>query len=169
MTVGKTVSVQTFQRQWFFGGKQSFLDFISEDTKKLQVERHSFFKYIILFIFGSSRLSLLCRFFSSYSKQGLLSNCGVQASCCGAKTRGLAGFNNCSVIAASGLQNLGSVIAASRLQSMGSIIVARGFSCSVACGVFPDQGLNLYLLHWQVDSSPVSHQGSPNIYNLYNK
>ena len=26
-------------------------------------------------------------------------------------------------------------------------------SCSVACGIFPDQGSNLCLLHWQVDSS----------------
>ena len=27
--------------------------------------------------------------------------------------------------------------------------------CSTVCGIFPDQGLNLYLLHWQVDSSPL--------------
>ena len=27
--------------------------------------------------------------------------------------------------------------------------------------VFPTQGLNLRLLHWQVDSLPLSHQGSP--------
>ena len=29
-------------------------------------------------------------------------------------------------------------------------------------GVFPIQGLNLSLLHWQADSSPLSHQGRPN-------
>ena len=28
-------------------------------------------------------------------------------------------------------------------------------------GIFPTQGLNLPLLHWQADSSPLSHQGSP--------
>ena len=28
-------------------------------------------------------------------------------------------------------------------------------------GIFLDQGLNLCLLHWQVDSLPLSHQGSP--------
>ena len=28
----------------------------------------------------------------------------------------------------------------------------HGPSCPVACGIFPDQGLNPYLLHWQVDS-----------------
>ena len=33
-------------------------------------------------------------------------------------------------------------------------------SCSSACGIFLDQGLNSCLLHWQVDSLPLSHQGS---------
>ena len=33
--------------------------------------------------------------------------------------------------------------------------------CSVACGVFLDRGSNPCLLHWQVDSLPLSHQGSP--------
>ena len=33
-------------------------------------------------------------------------------------------------------------------------------SCPVAWGIFPDQGLNLRLLHWQVDSLPLDHQGS---------
>ena len=32
-----------------------------------------------------------------------------------------------------------------------------------ACGVFLDQGSNLCLLHWWVDSLPLSHQGSPGI------
>ena len=27
-------------------------------------------------------------------------------------------------------------------------------------GIFPTQGSNSHLLHWQVDSSPLSHQGS---------
>ena len=39
--------------------------------------------------------------------------------------------------------------------------MARGLSCSTVCGVFPDQGLNSCLLHWQVDSLPLSHQVSP--------
>ena len=28
-------------------------------------------------------------------------------------------------------------------------------------GLFPTQGLNLHLLHWQVDSLPLSHLGIP--------
>ena len=34
-------------------------------------------------------------------------------------------------------------------------------SCSIAHGIFPDQGWNPRLLHWQADSLPLSHQGSP--------
>ena len=36
----------------------------------------------------------------------------------------------------------------------------NGLSCSVAWGVFPDQGLNSCLPHWLADSLPLSHQGS---------
>ena len=43
----------------------------------------------------------------------------------------------------------------------GSVIVAHGPSCSAACGIFPDQGSNLCPLHWQADSQPLRHQGSP--------
>ena len=42
-----------------------------------------------------------------------------------------------------------------------SVVVAHGPSCSAACGIFPDQGLNPGPLHWQADSQPLRHQGSP--------
>ena len=34
----------------------------------------------------------------------------------------------------------------------GSVVVAHGFSCSTACGIFPDQGSNPCPLHWQANS-----------------
>ena len=37
------------------------------------------------------------------------------------------------------------------LEDVGSVVVAHGLSCSEACGIFPDQGLNPCALHWQVD------------------
>ena len=46
----------------------------------------------------------------------------------------------------------------------GSVIVAHGPSCSAACGIFPDQGSNPCPLHWQADSQPLRHQGSPEIF-----
>ena len=46
----------------------------------------------------------------------------------------------------------------------GSVIVAHRPSCSAACGIFPDQGSNPCALHWQADSQPLRHQGSPSYY-----
>ena len=43
----------------------------------------------------------------------------------------------------------------------GSVVVAHGPSCFAACGIFPDQGSNPCPLHWQADSQPLHHQGSP--------
>ena len=44
----------------------------------------------------------------------------------------------------------------------GSAAVAHGPSCSAARGILPDQGSNPCPLHWQADSQPLRHQGSPN-------
>ena len=43
----------------------------------------------------------------------------------------------------------------------GSVVVAHGPSCSAVHGIFPDQGSNPCPLHWQADSQPLRHQGSP--------
>ena len=59
---------------------------------------------------------------------------------------------------------------ARRLQQLwcvGSVaVVAHGLSCSTACGIFPDQGSNPCPLHWQADSYPLCHQGSPSPFFL---
>ena len=47
---------------------------------------------------------------------------------------------------------------------MGSIVAAHRFSCSVACGIFPNQGLNQCPLHCKGDSLPLDHQRSPAYY-----
>ena len=52
------------------------------------------------------------------------------------------------------------------LWGAGSVVVAHRLSCSMACRIFLDWGLNLCLLHWQVKSLPMSHQGSPE-YRLF--
>ena len=49
----------------------------------------------------------------------------------------------------------------------GSVIVAHGPSCSAACGILPDQGSNPCPLHWQADSQPLRHQGSPTFWFLF--
>ena len=52
-------------------------------------------------------------------------------------------------------------------RSAGSVIVAQGPNCSAACGIFPDQGSNPCSLHWQADSEPLRHQGSPKLHSCY--
>ena len=53
----------------------------------------------------------------------------------------------------------------------GSATVAHGPSRSAACGILPDQGSSPCPLHWQADSQPLRHQGSPmlalNAVNVY--
>ena len=68
----------------------------------------------------------------------------VGFSCCGAGALGHVVFSS----------------RGSRALEHGPVFVAHGLSCSLACGIFPDQGSNPRLLHWQADSLPQSHQGS---------
>ena len=71
-------------------------------------------------------------------RAGTTLHCGARASHCG-------GFSCCGARA---------------LGAQASVVVAHGLSYS-ACGIFPDQGSNLCSLHWQADSCPLRHQGSP--------
>ena len=99
-------------------------------------------------------LGLRCCVASLYSQQlGLLSRCVPVAS----------------FVAERGLQGMqASAAAAHRLSSCGPglwrtdwlIAAAHGLSCSMVCGIFPDQRSNLRLLHWQADSLPLSHRGA---------
>ena len=45
----------------------------------------------------------------------------------------------------------------------GSAAIAHGPSHSTACGIFLERGTNLCPLHWQADSQPLLHQGSPHL------
>ena len=57
--------------------------------------------FMYSFIFGCAGSLLLCGLFSSCSKQGLVSSCGLQTShcsgfsCCGAQALGRTGFSSC--------------------------------------------------------------------------
>ena len=50
----------------------------------------------------------------------------------------------------------------------GSVLVAHGPSRSAACEILPYQGSNPCPLHWQADSQPLRHQGSPESF-FFNK
>ena len=74
------------------------------------------------------------------------------------------------------VQSTGSGHRLQQLQLMGSAALApgplrkdstgvpHGLSCFMVWGIFPDRGLNLSLLHWQVGSLPLSHQESPELF-----
>ena len=66
------------------------------------------------------------------------------------------------VMWASVLQHMSLVVAAPGSR----VVVTHWLSCCSTCGIFPDQGLNLYLWHWQADSLPASHQGSPYFWEI---
>ena len=66
-----------------------------------------------------------------------------------------------SVVVVYRLHSCSSVVVIPGLQSTGSIVVVHWLSCSLACGIFLDQGSNLQLLCWQMDSLPLGHQRNP--------
>ena len=65
-------------------------------------------------------------------------------------------FSSCRAGAMLQLQRTGLAVG-----TPGSVVAAYRLSHCVACETFPDQGSNLCSLHWQVDSLPLDHQGSP--------
>ena len=97
-----------------------------------------FNKFIYVFIFGCVGSSLLrVGFLWLWHVVDSSLHCGARAS-------------HCSGFSCGGAQALGmwaSVAAA----CAGSVVVVHGISCSTACGIFPDQGLNLCPLHWQAE------------------
>ena len=58
------------------------------------------------------------------------------------------------------LQHTGLVVAAPGLWRTDSVVVAHSLSCCMACGIFPDQRSNPWLLHWQADSLPLSQRAT---------
>ena len=73
-----------------------------------------------------------------------------------------------SLVAVHGLLiAMASLVAERGLQSAGSVVVVHRLSCLTARGFFLDQELNLCPLRWEVDSSPLDHQRSPNQFLIY--
>ena len=101
----------------------------------------SFLKFSLLVYFWLPRVSSgFVRAFSS---------CGE----CGPPLTGVPGL----------LIAVASRCAAQALGPRAPIAVARGLRCSVACGMFPQQGSNPCPLHQRVDSYPLHHHGSPSL------
>ena len=109
---------------------------------------HHFLKIILLIYFWLCWVLVAVLAFSSCSERGhsLVVVCRLLIAVA-------------SIVAEHGLQ--GSRVPG--LWSTGSTVVVYHFSCSMARGIFPDQGSNPCPLYWQVDSLPLSCQGSPQL------
>ena len=109
------------------------------------IKRIFFFKVLLYFFFLIFIYFWLCWVFVSVRGLSLVAASGGHSS------------SRCAGLSLSRpllLQSTGSSRA-------GSVVVAHGPSRSAACGIFPDQGSNPFSLHWQADSQPLRHQGSP--------
>ena len=111
-----------------------------------------FFNYT--FIFGRAGSLLLSGLFSSCSERGLVFVASLGFSRRGAQALEFAGFSSCA---------LGSIVAVPRLQSTDSVVVGHRLRCCSARGIFPGQGSNPGLRHWQAESLLLNHQGSLHI------
>ena len=104
--------------------------------------------YVLLFL--KKKVFVYCWLCWVFVAAGLLCSCGERGlpSSCGAQVSRRGGLS----------------LRAQALRTRASAAAAPRLGCSVACGIFPHQGLNLCLLHWQADSLPVSHQGNPHTF-----
>ena len=95
-------------------------------------------QYIFFFYLATLGLRCCVQYFSS---------CSEWASHCG-------GFSCCSVVALGHMGTLQRVLLLQRCGSRahGLSSLMHGLRDPTACGIVPDQGLNLCLLPWQADS-----------------
>ena len=116
-------------------------------------------KSIFLFIYFCCARSLWLRRLSLVAVSGDYSLVWRLGFSCEIQAPGYSGFSSCSTWA----QYLRLPGSRAWLQALehGSEVVIHGLSCSEVCGIFPPQGSNPCHLHWQLDSLPTSHQGSP--------
>ena len=123
----------------------------------------NYFIIFFIFIFDSAGSSLLHGIFSSCREQGLLQMVHRVLTA------------GSSPVVEHGLQNMwAAVVVVPVLSSCSSWAlqhrlssVVHGLCCSAARGIFLDQGSNPYLPHWQANSLPLSHQGSPACLSFY--
>ena len=110
----------------------------------------SYLKWCLFLILVLAVLGLCCfaQDFSGCGVWGPLSSCVVRASHWG-------GFSCC------GAQSLGSPASVAAAVDADPIAVVHELSCSVVCGILPDQGSNPSPLQWNADSYPLCLQGSP--------
>ena len=95
------------------------------------------YRFIYLFISGCAGSSLPHRLFSSCGEQG----CSLVSV-----------HEPLIEVASLAVEHGSRAHGLRQLQPLGSVVAVHGLSCSTACGIFLDEGLNLCPLNWQLDS-----------------
>ena len=148
-------------------------DFSSSMTFSFFVK---YFLYLFLFIFSCVGSLLLRVGFLQLRRAGATLHCSARAShcsglsCCGARALG----TRASVVVALGPQSAwASVVVMRRLSSCGlrsleHKLSSCGTQAQLLCGMWdlPGPGIKPMPLHWQADSQPLCHQGSPSSMTL---
>ena len=70
-------------------------------------------------------------------------------------------FSSCDEGGYSSLRCAGFLLGWLLLWGTGSVVVVHGLRCSVACGIFLEQGSNLFAQHWLTGPYSLYHQESP--------
>ena len=143
LSIGISTGLPSRQRKYTLRDQQS------QDNKEmrktpLNVEFDFFFFNLFIYLFW------LCWVFVSVRGLSLVAASGVHSS-----------WATLHRSARASLTIAASLVGSTASRRAGSVVVARGPSCSTACGILPDQGSNPCPLHWQADSQPLRHQGSP--------
>ena len=99
--------------------------------------------YLLFLIFGCIGLCCCVRAFSGCDAWAARDSA---FSCCGAQAPECLGFSNCDM----------------RVQQL-----RRMQSCPEAYGIVSSQGPDPCPLHWQADSQPLGHQGSPPVSYIF--
>ena len=87
----------------------------------------------------------------------------MRGFCCGTLASHCGGY---SLLQSTGPWAL-AVVAHGPYNAQPPVAEVLGFSCSEACGIFPEQESNPCPLHQQVDSYSLYHQASPGVFFLY--
>ena len=120
-------------------------------------DSHFVISLSLFFFFWPCWVFIATRLFSSCGEWWLLSSCGASLL----QWLLLLQRTDSRALRLQKLWHVSSLVADPRLWSTSSAVVAHRLSCSGTCGIFLDQESNLCLMHWQADSLPLSHQGSP--------
>ena len=116
-----------------------------------------FFFWKKIYLFSCAGSLSLRALFSSYGKQGLLI---VVVDGLLTAVASFVAKHQLWTCKLQQLWQMGSEVVTPRLQSTGSVVGEHRLGCSTIYWIFPHQGSNPCLLHWQENSLPLSQQGA---------